>query len=169
MGANPQTTDFLKECISDALYQLLSEKDLTKITVEDITKSAGVGRVTYFRHFSSKEEVLQFKISRLWDKYCDTHNIAIRNRFDINNATAFFNFNYEIRDYLKALYQSGLEAVVFNVFRDILIPKDIRSKQWYREKFYSYGLYGLLDGWIQKDFWESPEQMTKKLFEIMQI
>lgn len=169
MGANPKTTDFLKECISDALYKLLSEKDLTKITVEDITKNAGVGRVTYFRHFSSKEEVLQFKISRLWDKYCDTHNIKIRNRFDISNAVDFFDFNYEIREYLKILYQTGLEMSVFNVFRDILIPKDIHSKHWYREKFYSYGLYGLLDGWIQKDFSETPKQMAKMLLEIMQI
>lgn len=169
MGANPKTTDFLKECISDALYKLLSEKDLTKITVEDITKSAGVGRITYFRHFSSKEEVLQFKISRLWDKYCDTHNIEIRNRFDISNAVDFFDFNYEIREYLKILYQTGLEMSVFNVFRDILIPKDIHSKHWYREKFYSYGLYGLLDGWIQKDFAETPKQMAKMLLEIMQM
>lgn len=169
MGANPKKTEFLKECISDALYELLSEKDLSKITVEDITKSAGVGRATYFRHFSSKEEALQFRISRLWDKYCDTYNIKIRNRFDINNATAFFDFNYEIKDYLKILYQSGLEMIVFNVFRDVLIPKDIHSKKWYREKFYSYGLYGLLDGWIQKDFLEAPKQMAKMLFEIMQI
>ena len=169
MGANPKTTDFLKECISDALYRLLSEKDLNKITVEDITQNAGVGRVTYFRHFSFKEEVLQFKLSRLWNRYCDTHNGTIRNRFDINNATAFFSFNYEIKDYLKALYQSGLEMIVFNVFRDILIPKDILSKSWYREIFYSYGLYGLLDGWIQKDFAETPEQMAKMLLDIMQI
>lgn len=169
MGANPKTTDFLKECISDALYELLSKKELSKITIEDITKTAGVGRVTYFRHFSSKEEALQFKISRLWNKYCDMHNITTRNRFDINNATAFFDFNYEIKDYFKILYQAGLETIVFNVFRDILIPKDIHSKNWYREKFYSYGLYGLLDGWIQKDFLETPEQMAKMILEIMQI
>lgn len=169
MGANPKTTDFLKECISDALYKLLGEKDLNEIRVEDIVQNASVGRVTYFRHFSSKEEVLQFKISCLWDKYCDTHNIIVRNRFDRNNAAAFFHFNYEIRNYLKTLYQSGLETIVFNVFKDILIPKDIYSEQWYREKFYSYGLYGLLDGWVRKDFLETPEQMTRKFFEIMQI
>lgn len=168
MGANPKTSDFLKECISDALYQLLSQKTFNKITIENITEKAGVGRVTYFRHFSSKEEVLQFKISCLWRRYCDCHGILKHNCFDIENVNDFFNFNYEIRDYLKLLYQSGLEIVLFNVFMETMLPKDIYSKNWYREKFYSHGLFGLLDGWIRKDFLETPEQMAKTILEIMQ-
>ena len=36
MGASPKTTDFLKECMADALLQAMQEKPFSKITVEDI-------------------------------------------------------------------------------------------------------------------------------------
>lgn len=46
MGASPKTTDFLKECMADALLQVMKEKPFSKITVNEIADSAGVNRST---------------------------------------------------------------------------------------------------------------------------
>lgn len=65
MGRRTESTEFLKECIADALIKLMEEHSIDKIKVQEITELAGVGRMTYFRYFNSKQEVLAFKSSRL--------------------------------------------------------------------------------------------------------
>jgi AcrR family transcriptional regulator len=44
--------------IFEALIQLLEEKPYRTISVEDITKKAGVARPTFYRHFASKDDVI---------------------------------------------------------------------------------------------------------------
>ena len=66
MGKNPMTTEFLKECMADALIKLLAIKPIEKITVQEIVTYAGVGRTTWFRSFASKREALVFKLEKLW-------------------------------------------------------------------------------------------------------
>ena len=49
MARGNKTTEFLKECLSDALIQLMREKDFEKISIKEIADTAGVGRATWFR------------------------------------------------------------------------------------------------------------------------
>ncbi len=43
----------------DALVELVSERGYDAVTVRDLTERAGVGYATFFRHFSSKEALLE--------------------------------------------------------------------------------------------------------------
>ena len=66
MRRTTATTDYLKECMGTALLELMGEKPLEKISIEEMTAKADVGRSTYFRYFKNKEEVLSFKLLCLW-------------------------------------------------------------------------------------------------------
>ena len=48
MGQNAKATDFLKECMADALIQKMQEKPFEKVTVNEIADLAGVNRSTWF-------------------------------------------------------------------------------------------------------------------------
>ena len=54
MGQNAKATDFLKECMADALIQKMQEKPFEKVTVNEIADLAGVNRSTWFRNFKRK-------------------------------------------------------------------------------------------------------------------
>ena len=56
-----KSSDYLKECIADALLVLIKDKPIEKVTVDELIKKAGVGRATYFRAFNSKSEAITFK------------------------------------------------------------------------------------------------------------
>ncbi len=47
-----------EERIAKALIKLLQDENLERISITDITTAAGVSRVSYYRHYSSKEEIL---------------------------------------------------------------------------------------------------------------
>ena len=93
MGASPKTTDFLKECMADALLRAMREKPFSKITVNEIADAAGVNRSTWFRNFRDKNEAITFKLIRLWHRWADERGMKERRRYTLDNAEDFFAFN----------------------------------------------------------------------------
>ena len=162
MGANPKTTAFLKECLADALIEILETKPIEKITIPEIAGLAGVGRTTYFRNYSSKEEMLSFKLIVLWERWADEHHVQIKRRYSTENALTFFQFNYSIRSLLALLYRRSLQSALYGAFLIYMMPPhDAEPLACYQSSFYSYGLFGLLDAWINRGFLETPEQMAE--------
>lgn len=162
-------SDYLKECIADALLILLKEKPVEKLTVDEIVQKAGVGRVTYFRAFRSKQEAITFKFIKMWEQYCEANDVKVRDSFDLNNARHFFNYNYAIRHILETVYRAGLQEAVHESFYQIMLTMEHEPDipKLYRESFYAHGLYGLLDAWVKRDFRETPEEMAQTLQQIV--
>lgn len=169
MGGNLKTTADMKENMADALIQLLAEKPIGKITVPAIVDLAGVGRMSYFRYFSSKEEMIAYKLIRLWNRWADENQLSERSSYTLENAHDFFAFNWSIRPLLCLIYQHNLQSAMYDAFYQIMAPKqNSNAAKAYRSRFYSYGLFGLLDEWIKRDFQETPEEMVDIIYKISQ-
>ena len=168
MAGGNKTTEFLKECLSDALIQLMREKDFEKISIKEIADTAGVGRATWFRNYTSKNEALTFKFVQVWNRWADEHAIAVRDRFDLANAKNFFQFNYEIKHILEIVYTSNMQSAIYDAFYQVMMPQyGANAKECYQARFYSYGLFGLLDEWIKRGFKESLEEMVIFFYQII--
>ena len=165
-----KSSDYLKECIADALLVLIKDKPIEKVTVDELIKKAGVGRATYFRAFNSKSEAITFKFIKMWERYAELNDLEVRDRFDIRNARDFFEYNYSIRHILDIVYSAGLQEALHDSFYQIMVHVEQESgHRSYRESFYAHGLYGLLDEWIRQGYTESPEEMAGILNEIVEI
>lgn len=162
-------SDYLKECIADAIIFLIKEKPIEKISVDEIVKKAGVGRATYFRAFDSKSEAITFKFIKMWEQYCELNDVKVRDCFDLNNAPYFFAFNYSIRYILEIVYRAGLQEAIHQSFYKVMLTIERKSdvQKLYREKFYAHGLYGLLDEWVKRGFNETPDEMAQMAAHIV--
>src|ERR1700752_4053497 len=58
----------VREAILDATDRLLARFGYRKMTVEDISVEAGIGKGTIYLHFSSKEEVVLSHIDRIVER-----------------------------------------------------------------------------------------------------
>lgn len=168
MSKNSMTTDFLKECMADSLLKLMKKKDFLKITINEIAKDAGINRSTYFRNYSTKNEALTFKLIRLWNRWADEHAMLERHKYSLDNASSFFQFNYENREILSTICSANLQSVIYDAFYQIMMPQfGANAEECYQSRFFSYGLFGLLDEWIKRDFVETPEEMTQVFYQMM--
>lgn len=168
MARGTKTTEFLKECMSDALIKLMQEKNFSKITVNDITTVAGVGRSTWFRNFVTKSDALTFKLVRLWERWAKEHNLSDHQRFNLDNARDFFRFNYGIRDLLKTIYNAEIQSCIYDAFCVVMMPQyEVSPLECYHSRFYAYGIFGLLEEWVKRDFKETPEEMTGLFYRVM--
>ena len=91
MRRTTATTDYLKECMGTALLELMKEKPIEKISIEEMTAKADVGRSTYFRYFKSKDEVLSFKITCLWNTVLPTSPLVV-----MTASGCFLNFAFPL-------------------------------------------------------------------------
>lgn len=48
----------VKQCITEALLRLMQRKSFQQISISEITRIAGVGRVSFYRNYQSKEDIL---------------------------------------------------------------------------------------------------------------
>lgn len=66
---NIEKNRYVRTAITEALLDLLAEKELDKITVSEITAKAEVGRVSFYRNYKTKEDILKqhlLSIIRKW-------------------------------------------------------------------------------------------------------
>lgn len=155
-------TEFLKECIADAILELLREKPLDKITADDICKRSGVGRATYFRHFKSKEDAIIFKRHLLWQRYCNRVGIEAKDRFHLESGLHLVNFVYEVREMTMLLYSTGNKTILYDYFRSLAENETFDVEERYRQKFLMFGLIGILDTWAQFGFNDPPEKILER-------
>ena len=163
MGRRVETTDFLKECIADALFDLMESQPIDKIKITDITGKAGVGRTTYFRYFNSKEELLFYKVVLLFNQWCEKHPVKDYQEPTRANAVWFFQFCKSIQHYIELIFQQGrLMSFSEIALQEFHFP-DLPPKEQYQWSIHLYSLCGIIRIWAENGFRESPEKLVSYL------
>ena len=79
-----------KEQVLSAFHLLLVEKGYINLTVQDILTRAGVGRTTFYSHFTGKEDVLRSSIGRLRDGLLHMVDVQGLRNTPLSFSLAFF-------------------------------------------------------------------------------
>lgn len=167
MSRREKLTIELKEDIGAAILELMQEKSFDKITVDELTKKADVGRVTFYRQFKSKQEAIAFKLERDWEKYGEEKNLNFETTPPQEFAEAFFEFFYSLKDINDLLIKNDLRSCILDAMRIAFknIENTENKKEYYREHFLAYGLLGLVDGWIDAGYDLSIKKISKIALE----
>ena len=62
----------IHEMIASAYYELVLEHGTKKITVREILERAGISRGTFYAHFDNTNELDQYVVKRITDRFSDT-------------------------------------------------------------------------------------------------
>lgn len=173
--SNHQTDNpLLKECFFTALIMLMDQKDFKDITISEIAQKAGVSRMTYYRTYSSKEDILLQYFDDLTKQVIN----KIHDQPDMTVEQFFVLFFTEFKEYahlLKYLYQAGLVSQMLDRFTEFLRylyfhmgnPPYSKSEIQYQIHFVAGGFFMLLYHWQETGLKESPEEMAKLTTDIL--
>ncbi len=62
-----------KKLLADSLKELLKKKQITDITIEDITKQCQCSRMTFYRHFQDKFDLMNWIFSDWFNQVIQRH------------------------------------------------------------------------------------------------
>ena len=169
-----------REAIFSAFTQLLSEKELTRITVGDIIAKADVGRATFYAHFETKDFLLKELCEELFCHIFDTSESDHRHIFhcDAPDSVFLHLFQHLLKndngilqllsgqnDHLFLEYfQAGLRKTVISQLPLFEARKDARLPGSFWVDHICSVFVQTLRWWIDHGMQESPETITEYFY-----
>lgn len=165
------------KAIRNALAELLMQKELHKVTVQDISDKADINRATFYKHFAdvydlydkTEQEVLveismlilqleELPPSKLFTglvNYIDENRTVFRLIFSPNNTGMM---REKLAKCMEGLFRR-VEAEKHNADPD-------GSKLRYQTCYRSQGCTAILEQWVRSDFSEPKEFIIKTVSEL---
>lgn len=160
---NEERNTYVRKQITNALLNLLREKELEKITVSELTDRACVGRVSFYRNYKSLPDILEQESERLIKE-----SDKLKNEGTDSSYFAFFDFLKSNQEFYTTVFNAGLADVIKDsIVRVAHIRDDTPNLEAYLKSFWAYGLYGWICEWIKRGMMESSEEIYS-LFQMTQ-
>lgn len=152
----------MKSYIVDALLILMSEKNFQSITIDELVKKAGVNRSTYYRHFTSKEDIIFYFLDSVMSEYLE--KIHLKNPDLKTYLLKMFTHYLNYKKQMLIIYNAGLSMILLNVLKKHFHSQIDTNKpltEQYKVSFYIGGIFNHFMMWFSRGMQESPEEMTE--------
>ena len=159
-----------RRCIGEALLQLMKEKSLEEIRITDIVGMAHVSRMTYYKYYDHKIEVLSDYLDELVLDYerdvAAQADIGGFQEYDhILHSLRFFGEHYEFAEIL-------LNANLYSVFIDAINRYMEKRAEEFRITKYELFYYGgalcnVYMKWIEGGRKETPEEIAQHIYHFL--
>jgi AcrR family transcriptional regulator len=122
-----------RAALLEALLVLLEQKPFDQITIREIARTAGVGYATFFRHYPTKEALLEELASDQIDALLQLTLPVLYETNSHNSTIALFSYVDEHRKLWTALLTGGAAGIVRETFlrqaKQIQFP-DEKAPSW---------------------------------------
>lgn len=181
MARNTQTM------IANALKRLIQEKDLDKITVQDIADEANVNKKTFYYHFHGISDLIRWMYSTEFYETIDAvgvrpdnwaelvQRLTDRVKEDSDRITAIYYSSYgaEFRQSVVRMFDRATERYIHSSIE--LYEKEhgypLRLKQLqieYIAGYHSMALYGIVEKWFLRGMTDPVEEFLD-LIQMMNV
>lgn len=149
------TTEMLKAELAESLLRLMAEKPFAEITVREIAEGAGVDRSTYYRHFTTREDVLEDYLDGVVSRYIDQVD---RQAGRLESLCGMFTFFAGYRRELLLLHDNGQANLLLRVLARRIAA--VNQADCYRIAYHLGGLFSVFLRWFEQRMADPPEKMA---------
>ncbi len=175
--ATDRRTRKTRMAIRDALATLLTDKELPKVTVKDITELADINRVTFYRHYldiydlydRTEQEILieiGELVLHLEELPADRFFAELIDYIDKNRTIFRMIFSPNAKVTLKAKFDKCMDGL-FRQTEAEAFGFDLNdSKLRYQTRYRSHGCIAVIAQWVAEDFSEPKDFIIKTVSEL---
>ena len=157
---------YVKDYITESLLSLIKTSTLDKITITDIIKKAGVSRVSFYRNFTSKEDILNKYLTNVTDKFIESSNISFKNDNLETYFITLFTHLEKYKDFTYNLYKYNCLYLIEDQFRRIFYMRNPEYDD-YKKEFYIGGFFNIYRYWLINGCKETSKEISKKLINLL--
>lgn len=167
----------VRTSIETALLSLMRSYAFSDISVSQIIAEAKVARVSYYRNYSSKQEIIE----RYWERLYSKAVTSIGNLYEIGanradrkcleeNTVKILMCYLEEKDNILLIHKQGLSAIILDTINTIvgnrLGKMSCNSMDRYLIYFLAGATYNTLIHWLTSGAKEAPEHMASYFSEL---
>lgn len=161
-----------RDCITSALIQLVREKPLSAISVKELTERAGVSRMTFYRNYTSTEDILVSHIHDILAQYRqdDARQERRGHFYDAERVRHGLAYFYRHREFVASLICCGLSDIFLRELTKFALDKWLPRRDDPAERYRLASFVGILFNsymtWIQPPQDMSLEELTGQIAAI---
>lgn len=161
-NTNQDASRYVRKSILTALYELMKVKPFSEIHIQEITEKAGVSRISYYRNYKSKEDILDSYMLYETSKFHEAHKGENEEEFLFHLLEHLQHFKEQFR----LLYQNNLSYLFAEHIYSWCGPKkETEDHEAYLLSATSYAIFGFVDEWIKRGMNGDPRDVSKELIK----
>ncbi|WP_283584342.1 TetR/AcrR family transcriptional regulator [Limosilactobacillus difficilis] len=156
---------YVKRQITKAIIELLKDKEIKEITINELAEKSGTGRVSFYRNFDSKEDIIEQYLTKVISNwYQKNKDVFEQETRDDKLFGSFFKLLSQHAELYQLLYKRKLLYLLRHALMKLLSPKPEDSNFYaYTVAFVAGGLYSWVEEWVKRGMPESPEKIEELL------
>ena len=152
---NTEKNSYVKKQITNALLSLLKEKELKDISISEITTTAQVSRISFYRNYNDKDAIIKEYIHLTLNEWNKNHPKTSDHTED-DILGDIFAYITEYKDFYLLLRDRGIFYFLKDIIMDALGPKsEYPNFDAYTTAFIANGIYGWIEEWFLRGMQES--------------
>jgi AcrR family transcriptional regulator len=165
-----------KEWIIKAFMELLKEYKYNEITIKQITMQADVSRQTFYRHYKSKDEIIQEYSNNICEEISEKL-LSLEDKSIHQVTLTYFTFWESYSDLLYLVKSSGCEHLLVEHYNEIMLktldilrpsmPKYTNEDFSLIKAFLIGGFYNVKSSWMDNNLNTTPEALAKLICSII--
>lgn len=161
----------VKSSIVRALFELMYEKSFSDISVSELIRRAGVARVSFYRNYESKEDVLLTLIEDVLEQFRNTLDTNESSYYTYENIRRSFEYFKDYGDFVLDLYHFGYGSILLeklNRFHEEIAGNMPNSSiEKYELYMYMGAFFNTAIVWLQNGTKESAEDIAGMFWKLV--
>ncbi len=163
-----QSGKYVDEYIINALFALMKKKEYNDISITEITNKAGVSRVSFYRNFNSKEDIIKKWIEDTTNNFLKISDINFKKDSTKDYFIKLFSHLEKYKDQSLLIYKANLIHLLKSEFENKLLAIHEKEYDNYKSFFLAGGIFNVYYYWLRNGCKESAEEIAEKLVDLMQ-
>jgi AcrR family transcriptional regulator len=163
-GKNTPRNQFTRQCIAEALFRLLESRHLEDISVTELSRCAGISRMTFYKYYQTKQDVLTDFLNEMVTAYVqwiarEEASLTFRDYAQVLNCLEYFK---TYGKYIHTLVRAGLYGLVIDAVNGYMekYVRPISRESDYALYYYAGALCNIFVKWVENGMRESPSEIA---------
>ena len=153
--------------ITNSLFELMKVKPYNDISITEITDKAKVNRVSFYRNFTSKEDIIDKWIKSTTQNFLSKSDISYQKDSTLDYFTKLFSHLEKYKTEAMLIYKANLFNLLKDEFDNNLINLHKKEYSNYKSYFLAGGIFNVYYFWLINGCIETPHQVAEKLVDLM--
>lgn len=161
--SNQAKNSYVRTQILNALLEMMEEQEFGSIVITALTQRAGVGRASFYRNYTSKEDVLRqeaAQLTKLWGAEFEQNPHTAPNEILIT----LLDFYKQHSSFFLALHRAGMDEIIRDtILNATVITPEMPNAVAYVKSAVGYMIYGWVIEWIHRGMQESGTELAQMM------
>ena len=160
---NQQKNTYVRRQILETLLKMMKEETFTDITISELVRMAQVGRASFYRNFTDKEDVLSQENRRLMAEWKRNYEL-MEHASPTEVLISLLDFYKRHSDFYLSLYHAGFSNMILETMLEQSdITPQMPNALAYLKSSIAYMIYGWIVEWIQRGMEESGTELARMI------